>query len=207
MKTIHHQRITEQALLRKVSGRALSTIISANIGQDALRYQIGHDHFHYDNNAFAGGNAYVDAQRAIIRPELEKHRPHKAWKAFGRLSHTVQDLYAHSNYVAIWLAENNEPHPDPDQIDPLAPEILADPGMRSGKTHYFFDALLSLNLLTPALLEFAPPNSHARLNIDSPDRANFEYVFSAAVKRTRIEFNRVITSLPEDLGKAFIDLG
>jgi hypothetical protein len=206
MKTIYHRRITEQAVGKKVSARVLETIISANLGQDALCYQFGHDHFHYDNNAFAGGDAYVVAQRAMIQPALLKHRPHAAWQAFGRLSHTVQDLYAHSNYVAFWLKLSNEADPDPERIDPLDPGILADPALRSGKPHYFFDALLQLNLLTPAMLELAPPNSHTRLNIDGPDRPNFDYVFSAAVKRTQNEFYRVVASLPVDLGRSFTDL-
>lgn len=206
MKIIYHRDITEQALGKDVSVRALAVIISANVGQDALRYQLGHDHFHYDNNAFAAGDAYVKAQRAMILPALEKHHPQAAWRAFGRLSHTVQDLYAHSNYVALWLALSNEPNPDPGQIDPLDPAILADPVLRSGRPHHFFDALLHLNLLTPALLELAPPDSHTRLNIDGPNRPNFNLVFSAAVKRTKIEFRRVMALLPTDLGSSFTDL-
>jgi len=206
MRTIYHRRITEQALGKKVSVRALETIISANLGQDALRYQFGHDHFHYDNNAFEDGDAYVEAQRSIIQPALMNRRPQAAWQAFGRLSHTVQDLYAHSNYVALWLKLNNESVPAPEHIDPLDLGILAHPGLRSGKPYFLFDALLHLNLLPPSLLELAPPNSHTRLNMDGPDRPNFNYAFAAAVKRTQIEFFRVVASLSAELGKLFTDL-
>jgi hypothetical protein len=206
MKIIYHQRITEQAVGGQVSKHALDTIIAANIAQDALRYQFGHEDLHYDNNSFAGGDAYVNAQRAMIQPALQKDQPMAAWQAFGQLSHTVQDLYAHSNYVDIWLISCNEQHPDPMQIDPLNADILSDPALRSGKPYFLLDALLYFNLLTPGLLRLVPANSHAQMNIDSPDRANFPYAFSAAVKRTQIEFSRVVNSLPDDLKKMFTDL-
>jgi len=44
------------------------------------------------------------------------------------------------------------------------------------------------------------------MNIDGPDRLNFDSVFSAAVMRTRFEFARALKNLPADLGKAFTDL-
>ena len=206
MKIVYHRRITTEALQQVVSARALEAILKANVRQDALRYQVGHAHFHYDDNTFAEGDAYVEAQRARILPALSERRPPSAWQAFGRLSHTVQDLYAHSNYVALWLARMGEPRPDPGQIDPLDPAVLSDPALRSGKPHLFFDALLHLNLLTPSLLERAPLDSHTRLNIDGPVRPNFDYAFSAALKRTQVEFRRLIESLPSDLGRSFTDL-
>jgi hypothetical protein len=108
--------------------------------------------------------------------------------------------------VALWLKVNNESVPAPEHIDPLDPGILADPGLRSGKTYFFFDALLYLNLLPRSLLELAPPNSHTRLNIDGPDRPNFNFAIAAAVKRTQIEFFRVVASLSAEFGKLFTDL-
>jgi hypothetical protein len=41
------------------------------------------------------------------------------------------------------------------------------------------------------------------LNIDGPDRPNFDYVFSAAVMRTRFEFSIVLNLLNSDLVKLF----
>jgi hypothetical protein len=43
MKIIYHRQITQQAVGSRVSQRALDAFIAANIGQDKLRYQIGHD--------------------------------------------------------------------------------------------------------------------------------------------------------------------
>jgi hypothetical protein len=202
MKTIYHRQITQQAVGIQVGQRALDAIIAANIGQDALHNQIRHDHFHYDSNAFSRGDAYVESQRVLIKPALSRRDPQAAWRAFGRLSHAVQDLYAHSNYVALWLAKNSGMNPTPEQIDPLDGDILSSPDLHSGKPD-IFDLLQYLNLLPKPWLKFAPKNSHILLNIDGPDRLNFDYVFSAAVMRTRFEFSIVLDALNTDLVKLF----
>ncbi len=205
MKITYHRQITQQAVGSQVSQRALDTFIAANIGQDALRYQVGHDHFHYDSNAFSSGDAYVESLHALIQPALTRGDPHAAWQAFGRLGHAVQDLYAHSNYAALWLAKKNGADLTPEQIDPMEVEILSSPDLHSGKPD-IFDLLQYLSVLPVSWLKFASKDSHILLNIDGPDRAYFELVFSAAVKRTQFEFSRVMNSLPMDLGKAFTDI-
>ncbi len=173
MKIIYHRQITRQAVGSQVSQRALDAIIAANIGQDVLRYQVGHDHFHYDSNAFSSGDAYVESQRALIKPALTRSDPKAAWLAFGRLSHAVQDLYAHSNYAALWLARKNSAEDiSPEQIDPLDMDILSSPDLHSGKPD-IFDLLQYLNLLPNRWLKLAPKDSHIILNIDGPDRAVF----------------------------------
>ena len=205
MKIIYHRQITQQAVVSQVSQRVLDAFIAANIGQDALCYQIGHDHFHYDSNAFSSGDAYVESQHSLIRLGLIRGDPQAAWQAFGRLSHAVQDLYAHSNYVALWLAKTNRTDNPPEKIDPLDMEILSSPDLHSGKPD-IFDLLQYLNVLPLSWLKLAPKDSHIILNIDGPDRQYFDYVFSAAVMRTRFEFARVLNSLASDLVKTFTDL-
>jgi hypothetical protein len=202
MKIIYHRQITQQAVGSQVSQRALDAFIAANIGQDKLRYQIGHDHFHYDTNAFTRGDAYVESQRALIKPALTRGDPQAAWQAFGRLSHAVQDLYAHSNYVALWLTKNSRMNPTLEQIDPLDVDILSSPDLHSGKPD-IFDLLQHLNVLPKSWQKLAPKDSHLLLNIDGPDRPNFDYVFSAAVMRTRFEFSIVLNPLNSDLVKLF----
>lgn len=205
MKIIYHRQITQQAVGSQVSQRALDAFIAANIGQDALRYQIGHDHFHYDSNAFKSGDTYVESQHVLVQLALSRGDPHAAWQAFGRLSHTAQDLYAHSNYTVLWLAKNNGANLTPEQIDPLDVDILSSPDLQSGKPH-IFDLLQYLNVLPESWLKLAPTDSHLLLNIDGPDRPYFDYVFSAAVMRTRFEFARVVNSLTSEMAKKFTDL-
>lgn len=205
MKKTYHEKITKEAIASLVSNRALEVIVTANLGQDALRFQIGHDHFHYDSNAFARGDAYLESQHALIQSGMSQGEPLAAWQAFGRLSHAAHDFYAHSNYVALWLARQNGANPNPEDIEPLDHGILASPALRSGKPHVF-DLLLYLNSLPSSWLKLVPEDSHLAMNIDGPERLHFKYAFSAAVKRTRIEFKRVVEFLPADLVRVFTDL-
>src|SRR5690242_8169225 len=116
MKLQYHRAMTRQALEPRVSAAALETIITANLGQDILRYQFGHDHFHYDSNAFPAGDAYMEEQRRDITVALAQGQALPAQQAFGRLAHAAQDFYAHSNYVTLWRERN--PHATPDEIEP-----------------------------------------------------------------------------------------
>ena len=50
MITDSHRLTTREALGGQFSERALAAIISANVGQDRLAGQVGHDEFHFDNN-------------------------------------------------------------------------------------------------------------------------------------------------------------
>jgi hypothetical protein len=199
----YHQLITAQAIGTLVSPKALEVIVAANLGQDALRYQFGHEHFHYDSNSFAAGDAYVGTQQRLILSALNTNEPRTAWKAFGRLSHTVQDLYAHSTYVDLWLAKSNTPNPDPQEIDPRDAGILSDPRLHSGKPNILLDALLHFGLMPSWLLRRLSANSHAQMNLDGPDRQRFPYAFAAAVKRTRLEYSKVAEQLSEEQRKNF----
>ena len=77
---------------------------NANIKQDSSAGQFGHDEYHFDNNAFdedlrlhrgaARAGGCIPAKKDVA----------SAWMAFGRMTHTVQDFYAHSNYITLWLA-------------------------------------------------------------------------------------------------------
>lgn len=193
MKKKYHREITREALGSYVDPSALETIIAANLGQDALRYQIGHDHFHYDSSAFQPADAYVEALRQAVQSSLEQNDTLAARLSLGRLTHTVQDFYAHSNYVSLW----RERHPDApaDQIEPELPELRQDARLRSGRLYYPLEALSFVPLLKPFILPFLPRDSHAWMNIDAPDRPGFAAAFAAAVKRTRIEYMRIAAKL------------
>ena len=55
-------------------------------------------------------------------------------------------------------------------------------------------------------MSILPRDSHGWMNLDSPERGpNFPYAFEAAVKRTKIEFERTTKDLPEDLCALFLD--
>ena len=62
----YHQKITHAALENLLSSTALQTIINYNIRQDGLIYQLGFSHFHFDNNAIAESNSYIEEQRSLV---------------------------------------------------------------------------------------------------------------------------------------------
>jgi hypothetical protein len=203
----YHIAITYQAIGAEFSPRAFKVIIRANLGQDSLRYQIGHDHFHFDNNQLEASYAFVEAQRAEVVSSLTRGETQPAWQAFGRMLHTLQDFYSHSDYIPRWLSRfAGETPPPPEEVDPVSSEILNHPGLHSGKIYQPLDALVFIPFLRKLLLHRLPADSHGRMNHDSPkNSAQFDYVFHASVKRTRIEFDKTAALLSAELLEKFVD--
>lgn len=207
MKAQYHRSITTQALQSHVSARALQAIMRANLQQDGLRYQFGHDHFHFDSNMFHSSYAYMEEQRAFVRDFLQRGDVPSAWIAFGKLTHSVQDFYAHSNYIPLWLDHfAGSTPPPPPEVDPVSPSILQHPGLRSGKLYYPFEALTFLPIIGRVFVPFMPDDSHAKMNHDGPDNSPlWDYIFHAAVKRTAFEFGKTLALLPQPLQPLFTD--
>ena len=202
MNNENHIRITITALEKRFSPDALATIIEANLGQDAIRYQFGHDHFHYDNNAFAAGDAYVEEQRRTVFNALSEEDALLAWQSFGRLTHTVQDFYAHSNYVTLWRERN--PGVMPEQIHPQVAELLTDARLRSGRLYYPLEALSFIPGLRLLIKPLLPRDAHAWMNKDNPTRPDFDFAYHAAVKRTKMEFEHIQKALNPEQTALFV---
>jgi hypothetical protein len=203
-----HVEITRRALRETFGRRALDTIVASNLRLDAINNQFGHDAFHFDNNAFEPARAYIDKQRSLIRPALEHRDAGAAWQAFGRLTHTAQDFYAHSNYVDLWLAcQPNGMHPAAGEIDPMDDTLVENPSLRSGKPYLPFGLLSFVPGLSQLVTPFLPRDSHAWMNLDSPRSGPlFEYAFEAAVKRTKYEFDLTGSGLDAELLSWFRDM-
>lgn len=186
--------------------RALEKMIEANVKQDGLPGQVGHDEYHFDNNAFEKSCAYIEEQRALVVSSLMANDAPSAWAAFGRLTHTAQDFYAHSNYIDLWLScQPADAIPTPSDVHPLDPDLISSPALRSGKV-YLLEALTLILPLKPLVMPFLPRDAHAWMNLDSPERGpSFQYAFQAAVKRTMIEFERTTKDLPGELFGLFVD--
>jgi len=206
MLTRFHIEMMHSALGDLFSQRALEKIITANVRQDRLRGQIGHPEYHFDQNAFDNSYAYIEEQRALTISALSSNDVHSAWSAFGRLTHTVQDFYAHSNYIDLWLACQPEgTRPPAAEVDPLDPELINSPSLRSGKI-YLRELLTFIPLLKSFAMSILPRDAHGWMNLDSPERgSNFQHAFQAARKRTRIEFEKTTRNLPENLVTRFAD--
>jgi hypothetical protein len=203
----YHVQILQLALEQTFSRTALTKITKANLFQDRLSAQIGHDEYHFDNNAFEKSYAYIEEQRVLVISSLQKEDAASAWSAFGRLTHTVQDFYAHSNYIDVWLSlHSNGSRPTPSILDPVDPSILASEALRSGKIYYPLEVLSFIKLLKPLVLPLLPRDSHAWMNLDSPEQGfKFDYVMQASIKRTAIEFERTTKGLAQNLLDLFVD--
>ncbi len=203
-----HIRIMHRALDGKFSQRALGAIIRANLAIDSVPNLLGHEELHFDNNAFDRSRLYIEQQRALIRPALEEGKAEGAWEAFGHLTHTAQDFYAHSNYVDLWLAcQRDGMVPSASEIDPMDDALVENPSLRSGKMYFPFGLLSFVPGLKNWIVPRMPRDSHAWMNLDSEERGPmFEYAFHAAVKRTRVELDTVLNGLTKNLHRPFTDL-
>lgn len=203
-----HIEITRSALAGRFSERALEAIISANLKQDRLLGLLGHDEYHFDSNAFAQSYAYLEEQQALTVSSLEANDLPSAWSAFGRLMHTVQDFYAHSNYIDLWLScQPDGALPTPSEVDPLDEDLIHTRALRSGRIYLPLDALYFVRPLRRLILRILPRDSHAWMNLDSPEQGpNFLYAFQAAIKRTRLEFNKTASALPQNLLSLFVNM-
>jgi hypothetical protein len=202
VEAVYHFEVLERAIGPRVSRRALAAIQAGNVGQDSL---IGllHGEYHFDSSRFAESLAYVERCRA------QAASAPVAWAAFGRLSHAVADFYSHSNYVALWL-ETQAAAPQAEAINGLDPALLKHPRLVSGHI-YLADVLYLVPQWRAWIRTWAPRDSHAVMNLDSPAMGPlFPYSIEAAIQRTRAEFDRTLAAIGETLGepamRAFCDL-
>ncbi len=224
MHASYHVQLTTHALGSRLSPRALKAVIAGNLGQDGLRGQFGHPEFHFDDSQFVKGQAYVEAQREIVlltlknlldassegSPQGQAHACRPAWSAFGRLTHAVQDFYAHSNYAALWLESKSAGQGavlNPNEIEPLEPSLLNSLRLHSGRTYYPLDALAFIPALAPLVKPFLPRDSHTWMNLDHPGQGPlFPFALSAALKRTIAEYERTVEIIRDTAGQAALAL-
>jgi hypothetical protein len=211
--TQYHIEIMLTSLGDRFSPRAMSAITHANINQDRLSGQFGHDEFHFDNNAFDKAYAYIEEQRALVISSLTSGNADPAWKAFGRFLHSAQDFYAHSNYITMWVSlfdpstgSGQVTLPPPPEVDPVDLRLINSPDLHSGKVYYPFELLYFVKGLRQHVLPFIPRDSHAWMNLDSPEQGfKFDYAIQAAIKRTVIEFEKTAEGFSEEMCKLFLD--
>ena len=201
-----HADITRHALEKNLTPKVLETVIRANKKQDAIIRQVGHSEYHFDNNQIAGSQGYIQKQRDDIIFLVNRMDLDSAWKAFGRLLHTTQDFYAHTNYVTLWLDQFDQNElPPVDEIDPLDELILSNSQLRSGKLYYPLEILSFIPFIRKIVIPLLPRDSHAWMNLDSPASGEkFAYAFSAAVKRTVTELEIIKKILPVEVYTKFI---
>ncbi|KUK46008.1 MAG: hypothetical protein XD73_1117 [Anaerolinea thermophila] len=194
MKTKYHVEITQNVLQEYFSQENLKKIIKANIQQDRVKNQFGHDYIHFDGSAFSEGFTYIEDQKAILLKSVEDSDFQTAWAALGRILHSWQDFYSHSNYVQLW--HQTTENPSPEEIDHNDPEIFNSPKLISGKNYGIIEFFAMVPGLSRLIKPLMPADSHAKMNLDSPKSGPyFEFAFIAAQKRTKQEINVILHQL------------
>lgn len=209
MQAKFHVEITTQALNNLFSRQALQVIISSNLAQDNLSGQIGHPEYHFDDSCFIQGNAYIREQWQIILNALSEQTCLPAWQAFGRLTHAVQDFYAHSTYVRMWHDQQRIAYkePIPEEIEPLEPGLIHHPGLISGRIYLPWEALSFMPGLEHVMRLLLPEDSHTNLNLDKPARGPlFQFACVAARKRTCHEYHFINQKILQNLGEESVTM-
>lgn len=191
MKTKFHIELSQVVLEKYFSQKIIDKIIKANTNQDRIQNQFGHDYIHFDGNAFSEGFDYISQQTELIYKSIAEGEFELAWDSLGRILHSWQDFYAHSNYVYIWLQKTQSP--EPEKIDYKEQEIINSPSLRSGKNYGIFEFLSLIPLISLLVKPLMPTDSHAKMNLDSPKSGQaFFYAYYAAKLRTEDVTEQII---------------
>jgi len=198
-----HAQLTQQANEGMLNDQQLALVILANLLQDTRQTE---SWIHFDNCAFPDGIEYIAGQWDLIR-EIGDPYSTESLGAFGQLLHTVQDFYAHSNWIE--LHTNQSPIPVWDLVlSSLPPEIV------SGT--WFIGH--------PKRCAAGAP-THAQLNKDSADSAEgskivpsgpnqgkslFQLAFNTALAATKVQFAHlraipVAAGILKGTGKALVE--
>jgi hypothetical protein len=210
MQARYHVEITRAALGPWFDEADLQAIIQANLSQDRLRNLVFHPELHFDGGALHAAEAYIERERRLIVDITTAHGDRRiALAALGRLIHTRQDFYAHSNWCALWV----EQHGGLERASPDGIEICAGPletaGLFSGKASVFH------YLASRAPLyggwhrrHLLPPDDHEAMNLDDPGRGPlFYFARAAALKHTVVELEMLLAAVEQAGGDAAWLLG
>lgn len=200
MDSQYHIQLLTETLGSYFSQRALEQIIAANLGQDALRYQLGaYPHFHFDNNLIARSLSYIDEEHERIGALVATGGAGAQQRAaFGRLTHAAHDFYAHSNYVDLWLEVNEGMGKKvAHEINGLDLALLNHPRLVTGSFLLWFDTLYYVPGMRSLMRKlYLRPGSHEAMNLDNPGQGpKFAFAMEAAKQRTLFELERAIALL------------
>ena len=199
MNSYFHTLITIDALAENFSENALMEIIRANVKQDSIIGQVFHNEYHYDNNKLSLSHQYIQDQSHICMQAISKSSIKSARRAFGRLIHTAQDFYAHSNYAKLLSMASPSVDSHVPMLDCVNPEIINYRDLRSHKVYFPIDHLSIIPFFAEHLKKYAPDDSHLRMNLDTPLSGKlFVVVYGLAVRRTCEELCSLISVIGSD---------
>ncbi len=194
MKKKYHIDITKTSLSEHFSEYALKEIVKGNLEQDRLINQFGHDYIHFDGSAFKSGFRYLRRQKQDVIDEIRKNNFSSARYALGRVTHSWQDFYSHSNYVRLWIDKMGNLPPEEITIEDL--DIIDHTNLKSGKNYGLIEFLTLLPVISKWIKPHMPADSHAKLNLDGPESGDlFIYAYTAALKQTVKVFNNLMAKI------------
>lgn len=201
MHKSYHAEIIRSAIGDAFSLEALDHIISTNLGQDSL-LNLLKGHYHFDANAYRKAYRYVQKQDQVVLKCLAAGKITLCWATFGRLTHALQDFYAHTNYIKLRRAKNPAFNlSNGRRVDPIDAQILDSDTLYAARVYYPLEALTIFPELVPRLKRMLPADSHANMNLDSPDSGeNFFFAMSAAIRRTEITCADICRRIADQLG-------
>jgi hypothetical protein len=182
----YHATLLRRAAPEGFSGRTLLfRIVTANIAVDLNQRD---DWLHFDNSAFSAGVEHVEALWARIEAGAA------IMPNFGRLTHTVQDFYSHSNWVELHQHRSPLPVWDMSIASLPAGALSGTPSRRTRPSNPTAPKHAELNKDSP----FAWFSSTgARVVDDGPNRGKtlFELGCDSALAATRVQFDRLVRVL------------
>jgi hypothetical protein len=162
----YHAALTEQACPDDTTIRAnLSTIVAANVATDLNQFDSA---VHFDNCTFVPGAQRIRDLWQLIESKTIEQDP---YVLFGTMIHTVQDFYAHSNWIELHAGDSPVPVWDV-RVESLPAGIV------SGT--FFLDS--------PKLCGPDAP-THAQLNKDNPNSSEGSKVVQSGPNQNRTLFN------------------
>lgn len=147
-----HESITRAAIGSYFTGETFGFIDTGNTDQDRIPHYLMDEKHHFDNNSIKQSLDYVDVQfaNAVVSAGSADENissRNNTLEYLGRLFHTVQDFYAHSNYVELCLKNGIKP----ENIKPLylfGTQLTNPPaGLKTG--YFYFSNVYSNEKLRP----------------------------------------------------------
>lgn len=191
----YHGKLTELANDGILDQQQLGFVVAANISQDLHQTQ---SCLHFDNCDFPGGIDYIKSEWVIIDDAGDKFGI-AALGAFGRLLHTTQDFYAHSNWIEL--------HEDQDPVPVWNQELSSLPAnIVSGTWWLGSPKLCGPNAPTHSQLNKDNPNSPEGSKVvqNGPNQGKslFDLAFATALAATKVQYARFasvkLATLPAD---------
>lgn len=208
MLSKYHIELTEKSLGSFFTSTSLREMTRANVGQDSLSSLFGVEaRRHVCDCTVDESFAYVNEEHAVIA-ELAQQPGEEARQraALGRLLHTVQDFYAHTNYVALWVAERGDTTSLESGGGELDPQLLAHPQLQIAQWLTWREPFYYVPVVGQAMRRvWLPKDSHEAINLDSPKSGSHFYLAMASARqRTLREYARAVAAIREVGGRAAV---